>query len=693
MSAPEITIWVQPLGAGWTPLGSDLGVDVIPDSVSYESERIGGASSATFQLRRHTRASWSDLGPFTPVLIQLGGVNVWRGRIVRTPKVRGTESIYSVECEGMYAHLSDDLTNKGYVNSGAEGWVDRRSYSVSKAVWTGAYNVGSGRAHPRRKGRFTKPGVLGIDCPNGNTVPNSSGGGLIFDAGIGRVVEKVVLTYYGGGHASFDLTGYSESTIGTGAETSILDAAPIATGSTTTSWTPDIPRRWLTLALRNDSGAGVTVAANTAYVEFTKIIVFTSAAYESGNASILKQSDVIKSDLSELCPLISGDTSLIQDSTTSIPHFWPGSWGTARDRFESLQMYDAMQFSITNEVQPRGRFVPVPSTPTWVYDASTDGGSIEDAGANDGQEMYSRAVVSYSDNEGVDTSTAFTTETGSIALTNGTFDVNVTNWTAGSGTTIAQDTSPTYNGSAGSLQLTATGSPRIVSAYTTAFSASIITGRTYTVTGYVRCTQLPDGPRFFTLEAYDSTGTTRYGTSDNDPAGTGIWQKFSLTFVALSSSLRLVFSYGRHPSSSAFANSEVGHVDEVTIELAPNTLIDRRGFTRTLELSAETSTSTAATALADTFLTTAQYPPFKGSLTLTGHARKYGTDEYIPVGQIPAGDALLVMDETNSATGGFGRVGVIERVSYTHNGLQAQVDLDSRQDILDQLVLARKGIS
>jgi hypothetical protein len=129
------------------------------------------------------------------------------------------------------------------------------------------------------------------------------------------------------------------------------------------------------------------------------------------------------------------------------------------------------------------------------------------------------------------------------------------------------------------------------------------------------------------------------------------------------------------------------------MELAPNTLIDRRGFKRTAQLSSDSSSSTAAAALADTFLDLHSIPPFKGTLNLTGYARKYGTDEYIPVGQLPDGDGLLIMDEPNLTTGAVGRMGIIERVSYSHDSLTAQVDLDSREDIIDQLVQARKGLN
>lgn len=688
MSVPEVTIWAQPLGQGWTPLGTDVGVEVLPESVSYEANRIGGASTASFSIRRHTRHSYTDLGPFTPILIELGGVYVWRGRIARTPKQAGGEHVWSVECEGMYAHLGDDLTNSGYIHAGFGGWIDATTYP--------GQDVTAGTAGHFAHGATIVPpdqnyGGLTIKFPNGLVFPNNANYGVLFDAGVGNTIASVyvdldVASPGTDSSLTINCRSSTDGTLSTGEANTGGSLGNCGTnGNKTATFTWNTPARYCIIYLSRTTGA---TSGSDRIIRFNNILVATNASYISSGDSALLQSDVIAGDISAHAPLISSDTSLVTASSTVVPHFWPDGWQTPRDRFESLALFDNMQFSITNEPVPRAKLVAVPSTPTWVYDAATDGGSMEDAGANDAQEMYSQALVTYQDAAGTPKDAVYNTESASITITNGTFDASVANWTAGSDTTIAQETSTTFAGG-GSLKLTASSSPRTVSAYTEAFSAAFLPGRTYTVRLYMRFAQDPDTT---SVALYTTGGSYITSLATNGSATTGEWYEYTGSFVADRSAYRLQTGASKKPYNPAFANSAVGYVDEVTVSLEPETLIDRRGFQRTIELSSDSSSTTAAAALANTFLTTAQYPPFKGSVSLTGYARKYGTGERVPVGQIPAGDALLLADEPNPTTGALGRVGVIESVAYDHDSQTMQIGLDSRQDILDQLVLARKGI-
>lgn len=691
MSVPEATIWAQPLGQGWVPLGSDVGVEVLPESITYESNRQGGASAASFSLRRHTRHSYTDLGPFTPILIEIGGVYVWRGRIARTPKQAGEEHVWNVECEGMYAHLADDLTNTGYVHSGFGGWIDATTYPGQDvtAGTSGHFAHGATIVPPDKN-----YGGLTIKFPNGIVFPNNANYGVLFDAGVGNTIASVHVDLdvkSAGTDSSLTLNcrTSTDGTLSTGEANTGDSLGNCGTnGNKTATFTWNTPARYCIIYVSRTTG---TTSGNDRIIRFNKILVATNKNYISSGSSTLTQSEIIKADLIAKAPLISSDHSLVADTATVVPHYWPDGWTTLRDRFESIQSFDDTQFSITNEPTPRARLRTTPSTPVWVYDASTDAGSTEDAGANDGQEMFSQALVTYQNSAGKPSDTTYTTESGSISFTNGTFDSDVANWTAGSDTTIAQATSTTYAG-AGSLRLTAVGTPETVSAYTTSFSVNVIPGRTYKISCFVRLYQTPGGPQTCYVSATKSDGTGSYGAGAVDDASltTGVWYPLTFTAVPTEGNMRVKF-VNSLAWGNTFAAGVVAFLDEITIELAPDTLIDRRGFQRTIELSSDSSSSTAAAALASTYLNTAQYPPFKGSLTLTGYARKYDTGERIPVAQLPAGDALLLSDEPNPTTGALGRIGVIERIAYDHNAQTVQVDLDSRQDILDQLVLARKG--
>lgn len=670
MSVPELTIWAQSLDGYWHPLGSDVGVDVIPESWTHERLELGGPSTASFTLRRYTRINYADLGVFTPIYAEIGGVGVWSGRIARTPKQRGTDSLWDVQCEGWYAHCADDLTGKMFVHKGGGRWVDMAGLTSNSTFQSGCVvTVGEN-------------GYISMAVPAGNTLATSTRGAVLFDAGPGNVIERFTVTYIAGGVANMGFYARSESTIG-GADQSItIDATPIATISTTFTSSTSSPRRYLRLEAIGDGGA-VTGGA-TAWLKITNVQVFASAAYESGNASILVASDIVSDVLSEKCPLISTDTSLIDATSTVIEDYAPEGVRTPRDEIETVMLFDSSQFFLRPAAIPVPTLRERPERAVWVYDASTDGGSFSDGGANDGQEMYSQALVTYDDSTGVAVAETITTESAAADFTNGTFDVNATGWNAGTDTSIARDTSPVYAG-AGSLEITATGAVAGVYIDTSDFTDALLVGRTYTITLVARATQATS---YVIFELTNGAGSIDHIDAESwDPPAVGAWRTYTITFVAKASDLVFRMYW---VDDTTYAASSVGHIDSCVMTLAGDTLIERRGFKRTMELSGEVASSTTATALADNFLSTAQYPPFKGTIDLVGYVRKYDTDEYIPVSQLPEGDLLLVHDETNPATGGTGRAGIVSRGAYTHNVLTNVVDLDSREDIIDQVMTATK---
>lgn len=673
MSAPEITVWVQPLGAGWTPIGADLGVELIPQSVTYERVRLGGSSTASFEVRRDTRGSWSDLGSFTPVLIELGGVKVWRGRIVGTPKKTGAERVWSVQCEGMYAHMNDDLTNSVFVKDGWAGWQDARQIpgrTTTLTGWSATGNVTN-----------TDFGQATISFDKATQVDANGRVGLIYDAGPGNVIESIYLeaampSDTGDGSANLKVCSSTDGNT-LSEETTVMACTASNTYSNVTTFAT--PRRYVCVYYHRSAATTYAIA----FAIFLKEVrLAASSTYLTSGDSNVTLSDIVRSDLAACCPLISSDTTLLADTATAVPQFWPDNWATPRERLESLIAVDPSQFTILPETVPRAKITSIPTRPTWVYDAGTDGGSFDDAGANDGQEMFSGVVVPYTDSTGARADSGYTTESGSIAFTNGTFDVNATGWSATIGS-VARVTTPVYAG-AGSLQVT-TGPAGDFEFATSSFSAALKPGRTYTVRFKARVNS--GGVEWDELGIISNHYSGYTALFPSEQFVEDGWVGLTFTFVATVASLTLTFTaFGLPVSTAAF------FVDSFEIELHGATLIDRRGFRRRIALQSDVSTSTAAAAHADAFLDTAQYPPFKGSLSLTGYARKYGTDESVPVGQIPDGEALLVYDDANPATGSVGRVGIIERVSYSHESQTAQIDLDSREDILDQIMLATRGL-
>ena len=667
MSSLEVTVWVLPLSGGWQPLGAGQGVEVMPASVSWEKTMVGGPSGASFSLARHTRTPYSDLGPFTPVAIQCGGVFVWSGRVMRTPKLRGDGTTWDVECEGWYSHLQDDLYDHVFVSNSIAPFVDTRNFrSVSTAVY--------GATGECTENAF---GSLLIRFQTGNTIPLGHRTGFTYDVGPDNTIEKAVIVWDGSagfGSGTVNIRGTDDSSAAGGETVSF--GAVSTVGPTTSTFEFAQPRRFVHIYYER-TGA-TTVLTVDRSIRFRQTILFSSAAFESGGGSILKASDIVADVLSTKCPLISADQSQIGASATSLPHYSPLEYKTPRDIVESVLLYDESQFTLLPEPVPVARLRTIPSRAVWVYDASQDAGMFEDGGANDGEEMYNRAIVSYSATDGTSRADLVSTTASAIAFTNGTFDAGVTSWSAGTNTSIAQATSNAHDG-AGSLRLTATGGTgSTVLASSSAFSASFQSGRTYTVTCWVRAFSASAKTAYI----YDDVSGETASVTD---LVVGTWYPLSHTFVATGASHTITVQFASAKFSTLPA-AVIGFADTFTVELQGETLIDRRGFLRTIELSGDVSTTAASATLGAAYLAQGELPPFKGALTISGHVRKHGTNEVVPVAWLADGDVLLVADETDPATGGFGRSGVIARVSYDHDTCEAQIDLDSRRDIIDELV-------
>lgn len=662
----DATVYVQSLASNWQPLGATTGGVLVPESLVFEHVERGGASTASFVVKRETSIPWDDLAPFTPVMIEIGGVSCWRGRIMRTPKQTGEQKSWQVECEGMYQHLADDVSNRGYVHQGWGKWRDIREVYTDD-LFDGAFDVVVGQF-----------GYSWIRVPVGNSAGSGRSGGVIFDAGPGNTIERMVLTYIGGGATNMAIVGRSENTIGGIDESFTIDATPIATGSTTYSRTFSAPRRYVRVFAQ--ASGGTLTGATTAWVRLDSMLLFASATYESGNASILVQSDIIRADASDKLPLVSGDQSKIADTTTVIPHYWPDAFQTIQERWDSLRLFDTAQLRVTDEYEPRLELVTPDSTPVWVYDTALDGGVFEDSSANDGQEIFNQALPVYDTENGGAVATVYTTESGAISFTNSGFETNTTGWSAGSDTTLARVTSQSYE-LAASMTLTATGTPMKVSAYSESFSAGLISGREYTVGFWFYLAQTTTQ---VTLEISSAGSSTPYSSAYVSTPATGGWVYLEHTFTAEDVTLRVTTSYTRW-HIGAYAASVVAYVDAFSIELAGQTLIDRRGFKRTHLLEGDVSNSTAAAAIADSFLDSRQYPPFKGSLTVSGYLRHYDSGQRIPVAWVKAGDRIMIADEYDPTTGGYGRIGMISRSAYAHDSLQVQLDIDSDSEILSEL--------
>lgn len=120
-------------------------------------------------------------------------------------------------------------------------------------------------------------------------------------------------------------------------------------------------------------------------------------------------------------------------------------------------------------------------------------------------------------------------------------------------------------------------------------------------------------------------------------------------------------------------------------------LLTAQGRTRTYLLNTSAVlTDAAAAQLGDAWLTSRTKTPLKGNLEVSqsGGLQTVGDGQPVHPSQLlrSCGEVVRLNDRVNPDTGGWGRHGTISTVSYSHDGEQASIAIDSPRDNLDALL-------
>jgi hypothetical protein len=134
--------------------------------------------------------------------------------------------------------------------------------------------------------------------------------------------------------------------------------------------------------------------------------------------------------------------------------------------------------------------------------------------------------------------------------------------------------------------------------------------------------------------------------------------------------------------------------DDVKIYRSAATLVDRRGFARTMQLPVDSAMPAGddgpAGTIADIWLGDHRSTPFRGSISVVGDAaiRETLTGQNVSAGTLltRTNEIIRLMDSIDPDTGGLGREGRITAVSYAPATATAQVTLDSSRDNLSALL-------
>lgn len=680
-----LTVAIQTIDRGWITLGTqqDGGLGVVAESITLDGMLSEyGCLNATFRIRQNPKWMSLHLQPFTPIVFRNGDTDVWSGRIIATPTTYGEQDVeVMIECQGWGQHLKDDCTDREWVVRDMSRFVDGRQHLNADL---GFYNLNSQVTIDTNNITFSIGQGQAI-------VTSKSLGEAVLDLGPNNGVKRIVITYTTSNNwgASCYLYARTNSvgTWTTGTDpTSTFPVTPIGAGGTYAA-TFTTGQRYL-IIFPYWVGATAT-AGGDCWIKISDVQVYTDTADESGNASALKASTVISEALDACAPLINSDRSKIATTSTNLPNF-PGSPGYRYtneliDQANSIHGYIAR---LSPESLPVFGFQPQPTDYTWAVGASQY--TLLEPAANDGRGVANRVISEFEDAAGVASYglAGGILETAHYSqLANPTFDLNTTGWSATAGS-ILRDTSPAYAG-AGSLRLTSNGSG--TSNATTGYEIPVAPSRVYRLSFafYRRVTCTVDS-----IRPISNGGTALTQVVDAAEIAAVIaamaaqavntWAVYSFEFRTNgdTSNIGMLFQFVGAPPSTAVCN-----IDSVYVMDERGTLVGRRGFQRTLlRPMGARSTEAIADAIAALELSSARFPPFRGTIGITGRVRKKGGGE-VDVCELVSrvGDAILIEDLYDPYTQALGRQGVIQATSYNESTNTIELQIDTPSNFILQL--------
>lgn len=307
--ADATTVRVQALDGTWETIGADRAAGVWHEDLSCEADGWG-SSRCSFTVRRDPMSPWPDIGAFSPVDVEAGGLPVWSGRVAETPSHSGTERSMSVQCEGWQFHLDDDPYSALYVHNDLSAWKDARGYAAADlSVYRQGYNL-------------TSDGALTLGLPQGITMNGVSYSAFVLDLGPGNgaiAMSVDVMSSFNSANHSFYVIGSDDPFFVTGREDWIsnllINNAAFGAANTLKTFTGTVPvlttpKRYISILLL--TGTTGVVGAEV-YIKIAGFRAFAQSAYQSAGASILKATDVVVDGLARGTKLLSTDTTGVKD--------------------------------------------------------------------------------------------------------------------------------------------------------------------------------------------------------------------------------------------------------------------------------------------------------------------------------------------------------------------------------------------
>lgn len=381
-AAPAYTIWAKPPGAG----GYDRVDPRFIEGIQHEHGPMG-PERLSFSALMDTRLFRPEHLPYTRFYTEIAGVPAWAGYGLQAPPSRGEDSRLAINAAGMGAYLAEQPIHRRWVTTDLTEFQDSRSVGATLgALFTQASKIENDN------------GRVVIAFPTGSSVTAfTTLGGVTLDLGPNQTASRMVLSWESSNN---DATVYLRCGVSNNPDPSAGGITGLdlqnTVGASGTSAFNMTPARYVHLMLL--PSATKTLTADVLW-RITSCIIFSDAADESGNASILKASTAISEMLTAGAPLVSSDHSQIAATTFNIPHL--EHKGDIASGIAKANVYHARQFFL--ETLNGGTVRPVyrdtPTTPRWVI-SRHDGHHVQLSSSNDGSELYNQVAVQYVDAAG-----------------------------------------------------------------------------------------------------------------------------------------------------------------------------------------------------------------------------------------------------------------------------------------------------
>ncbi|MCW2922269.1 MAG: hypothetical protein JWL76_2143 [Thermoleophilia bacterium] len=673
-----LSVELQPRDGGWIRLGDqqDGGHGVAPGSIEFGGDlNEYGCLDASFRLKLNPRWPRTVIEHFTPVVIKDGDEHVWSGRIIAAPTTFAEDAEVVVQCQGWGQHLKDDCTAREWVIDDLSRWVDLRTLEgapLAQATSQWDVKVDGGAI------------VLTQPWPNANSVwAANSWCGVTLDLGPNNVAGAISIDWTSSNNtpnSHLYAATHSSPHWGVGTRSDAFNFTNSGAGAAgTTSGSFAVPQRYVTIFVYQDVNA--TYGAEV-YFRFSGVRVFTDNADRSAGASILKSSTIISETLDACAPLISPDRSKIAATATNLPNF-PGSpgWKYGNELIDAANAIHGYVARLSPDPVPVFEFQPQPTDYSFAVGASEY--TLLEPAAQDGRGVFSRVISEFEDAAGVrgeSSSIDTATLTSPTQFTNPSFDVNTVGWSGGTFGTITRDTAIFHTAPASvSLTTALNGSVYTASLAPSPSLTGLAPGANYVLRFWWRRDATLLSSLFEIFGNYirtDPFSTTPLGT----------FVPIEIPFIAPSSgSLTGTLSFLIQVTTAAA--TVAGRFDGFEILEIGTSIVTRRRFQRTaLRPMGIKSNAATSLALAQLELSSSQFPPFKGTIGVTGRIRTKGGTT-MPVTVLPSrvGDAILIENLTDPNTGALGRQGIIQSAKYNEAQDRVELTIDSAQSFISQL--------